>query len=111
MIKVLFTFASLLLISCGSTKLATPTQADVDRGMKKYPDLTLEALNTGKANFETSCSKCHGLKKPGSKTAAQWEAVVPRMATKAEKKAGGKVVIDTATRESIVKYLSSVTTK
>ena len=102
--KILYIISAIIFISCASTKPVAPTNADVERGKTTYPNLTLEAANAGKMNFEQQCSKCHGLKKPNSKTAEQWQKIVPGMAAKAEKKAG-KVVIDQATQESILHYL------
>ena len=108
--NLLFILVSILLISCAGAKLATPTMTDVEYGKQKYPDLTLTDVNIGKANFEKSCSQCHSLKKPGSKSPEQWEKTVPRMAAKAEKKEG-KEKIDEATQKSILMYLSAVTRK
>lgn len=102
--KIICVFASIILISCGSTKLLTPTQADADRGSAKFSGLTLASLNEGKANFETHCTTCHGLKDPKKKTEDQWKSIVPRMAQKANKKAG-KEVIDAAMEASILQYV------
>ncbi len=100
----LFFITSILLISCGGAKLMAPTETDLERGRKTYADLTMEDLNTGKANFEQQCSKCHKLKRPRSKNETQWRKIVPKMAAKARKKAG-REIIDPATQESILKYL------
>jgi len=96
--------SALFLVSCGSTQLLAPAASDVARGAGKYPDLTLNQLNEGKLNYEKQCVSCHGLKKPASRTEEQWKSIVPRMAAKAQKKAG-KEVIDQATQQSILRYL------
>jgi cytochrome c5 len=113
--RIFIAFASIVLISCGSTKSTTstkagppiPTQADLDRGLKKHPSLTMDELMAGKDQYQTNCGKCHALKNPGSRNEADWTKVVPRMAAKAQKKAG-KEVIDAAMQESILKYLSTM---
>ena len=105
--KVLFILSAIIFISCASTKITTPTDADVQRGKATYPDLTMEAVNTGKMHFEQQCANCHKLKNPASKTTEQWKKTVPRMAAKAEKKAG-KMVIDQPTQESILRYLAAM---
>lgn len=102
--KTCYIISILFLVSCGSTKLLTPTAADVERGKNKIPDLTMEALNKGKEDYQLQCASCHGLKNPASRTEEEWKTVVPRMAAKARKKAG-KEVIDQAAQESILKYL------
>lgn len=104
--KYLLLIGAAVLISCSTTKFIppAPSQADADRGAKKIPGLTLEQLAAGKTNFEQQCSKCHALKNPAKRNETQWRQVVPKMAAKAQKKAG-KEVIDAAMQESILAYL------
>ncbi len=102
--KIIFILSLVILFSCGSTKLLTPTQADVDRGSTKFSGLTLASLNEGKAHFETQCTQCHGLKDPKKKTEEEWKSIVPEMAKKANKKAK-KEVIDAAMEASILQYV------
>lgn len=87
------------LVACGTSKKLGLTQADADRGAQKFSGLTLADLNAGKSNFETHCAKCHGLKKPQSRTEEQWREIVPRMA----KKNGSN--IDAQTEKSILAYV------
>ncbi|MBL0343261.1 MAG: c-type cytochrome [Bacteroidetes bacterium] len=105
--KIIYTISILVFVSCGSTKLLSPTQADVDRGAKKYTDITLASLNEGKSIFETECTKCHSLKDPKKKSEAQWKTIVPRMTAKANKKAGSEV-IDARKQELILQYVSTM---
>ncbi len=105
--KSMLLLTSVIVMSCGSVKLMAPTQADVERGSSKYPGLTLEALNAGKINYEKHCSTCHGLKKPRTRTEDQWKSIVPKMAARAQKKAGNEV-IDAAAQESILLYLGTM---
>ena len=100
----LFFVAIIFLSACGPTKLMPITQADVDRGAAKYPGTTLESLNDGKADFQHYCTQCHKLKDPAKKTADQWMKIVPGMTEKAARSAT-KEKIDEAKKESILKYL------
>lgn len=95
------------LTACGAT-LTAPTQADADRGAKKFPGLTMTELAEGQNLFKAKCSQCHGLKNPTSRTEEQWRKVVPKMAGKAERKAN-KEKIDAAAQEKILKYLITTT--
>ncbi len=94
----------IFVASCASVKVLVPTQADADRGAKKYPGYTLVDLNQGKALCEQHCTACHGLKKPGSKTAEEWKEIVPEMTEKANED-GGSTAIDAKTEDLILKYL------
>lgn len=107
--KPILIVAVLFLVSCGSAKLIAPTQADAERGMQKYPSLTLDELNAGKMHFEQQCTKCHGIKQPSKFTEAEWTSIVPKMAAKANKKAGSEVV-DAAKQESILRYVLTMRT-
>ena len=71
------------LMACGTYKSLTPSEADVDRGKQKYPDLTISELNLGKALFETKCGKCHSLKRPFKVSVADVQKIMPKMAKKA----------------------------
>ena len=97
--KLLIPALLLGLVACGTSKVASLSQADADRGAQKFPGLTLSDLNAGKTNFETYCGKCHALKKPQTRTEDQWREVVPRMA----KKPGSN--IDAKTEQSILAYM------
>lgn len=90
-----------VLVAC-SAKLAIPTQADADKGAAKFPGYTLSDMNAGKSAFEVNCGKCHGLKKPSSRTEDQWKETVPRMVKKANKK---EEKINAKTQEDILRYL------
>ena len=105
---LLYIFTISLLTACGA-KLAVLTQADADRGAKKFPGITLSDLAEGQMLFKTNCSQCHPLKNPTSRDEAQWRKVVPKMAAKAERKANKKK-IDGITQEKILKYLITAST-
>lgn len=101
-ISLLFMLVLVVGFSACKTSLLTPTQQDADRMSAQFPGYTLANLTEGKALFEVHCSKCHGLKKPQSRTEAQWKHVVPEMTKMANKKS---VVISTENEEAILKYL------
>ena len=93
----------IIFTACG-VSLVVPTQADVDRVSAKYKDYSLMELREGKKIFEKRCTACHGLKDPGSKSAAKWKGIVPEMSNKANRKAG-KEVIDINQQEFLLRYL------
>lgn len=86
------------LVACGTSKVATLSQTDVERGAQKFPGLTLSALNQGKTDSETYCAKCHAYKKPQGRTEEQWRGIIPRMAKK------NNSGIDAKTEQSILAY-------
>jgi mono/diheme cytochrome c family protein len=94
---------SLIFAGCASSALLTPSQMDVDRVITKYEGYSLADLNHGKVLYEKHCGNCHGLKKPASKTEAEWELIVPRMVKKVNKKED--ITMDAATQESILRYV------
>ena len=100
--KTLIILSVIFLAACGSVKLLTPTQADADRAAQKFPGMTLADLNQGKAAFEKNCTMCHSMKNPASKTEDKWRKTVPIMVGRANKKTER---IDSATQESILRYL------
>lgn len=107
--RILILFACICILTACGAKLVPPTQADVDRGARKFPGLTLNDLTEGQSLFKAKCSQCHPLKNPTSRNEEEWRKVVPKMAGKAERKAN-KQKIDPATQEKILKYLITTTT-
>ena len=108
--KIIYTLTALLLVSCGTTKLLAPSQTDVDRGAKNNPDITMASLNEGKSIVETQCTKCHGLKNPKKFSVEEWNSIVPKMAVKANKKAGTEV-IDARKKDLILQYVTTMAQK
>jgi len=99
------TILSLLAVfACGTVKLVTPMQTDVERGAAKFPGLTIEDLYKGKIIYEQACMKCHSLKNPTSRNEMKWRKIVPKMVLKANNKAG-KELIDAKSQEILLKYL------
>lgn len=75
----------IVLAACASKKsVVALSQTDADRAATEFPGATLASLNEGKMHFEANCNKCHGLKKPASRTEAEWREIMPRMAKKAK---------------------------
>ena len=101
--KTLVIFCFALLTAC-SVKLATPQQSDVDRVATKFPGYNLADLNEGKSLFESTCNRCHRLKNPRSRDESKWNEIVPQMVGKLNKKEG-REVIDQKQKESILRYL------
>ena len=93
----------LVLVACGATKLATPSQADVDRVIEDYPEYTLVSLKEGQSLYLSNCGSCHGLKNPTSKTAEEWAKIVPKMVGMVNKK---EVKLDDQSQDLILKYVT-----
>jgi cytochrome c5 len=102
--KMLFVLLLITTFTACSVKLMTPAQPDVDRVSGKYPGYSLAELNTDKALYESTCSRCHRLKSPTSRSEAKWDKIVPKMIARLNKKEG-KEVIDAKQQESILRYL------
>jgi hypothetical protein len=95
----------LIMVFAGCTvKLMVPAQADVDRVAGKYPGYSLAELNADKALYESTCSRCHRLKSPTSRSEAKWDKIVPKMIGRLNRKEG-KEVIDAKQQEAILRYL------
>lgn len=100
---------AVVLSACGAVKLVTPSDADAQRGSQKYPGLSLGSLNEGKTLFEQNCGRCHGLKDPTKRDEEKWNAVVPRMVKKVNKKVGHEE-IDARKQQMILQYLVTMST-
>ena len=87
-----------------TVRLMVPAQSDVDRVSGKYPGYSLAELNADKALFESTCSRCHRLKNPRSKSEEKWDRIVPKMIARLNKKEG-KEVIDAKQQAAILRYL------
>ena len=107
--KKILIICSIAVLSACSAKVIQLTQADADRMVQKFPGITFADLNEGKTLFEQKCNTCHNLKRPSSRNELQWNEIVPKMAEKANKKAG-KEIIDGRTKDLILKYLVAMTT-
>ncbi|UTW63178.1 hypothetical protein KFE98_03205 [bacterium SCSIO 12741] len=99
---VVLLLAPVILGSCFSAKVFTPTQADVDRIASSNPGTTLEDLKKGMSLYQANCGKCHALKKPSARSAEQWNEIVPRMSKKVNKK---EEKLTAADQELVTRYL------
>ena len=99
--------ACILVVACGGVKLATPTQADVDRVKSDYPDYSLEKLKEGQALYMANCGSCHGLKDPKGYTADQWAKIVPKMVGMVNK---NEVKLDENAQTLILNYVTTMGT-
>lgn len=108
--KTAIGFFILLLCACAAKKgMMIMSQKDADRGVAKFPGLTLVSLNEGKTHYETHCGSCHGLKSPDSEPEAEWNTIVPRMVVKTNKRAG-KEAVDSKMQDLILQYVVTMST-
>lgn len=102
--RIVYVFFIITFFAACSVKLLIPAQSDVDRVSGKYPDYSLTQLNADKALYESTCSRCHRLKNPRSRSETKWDKIVPKMISKLNKKEG-KEVIDARQQQAILRYL------
>lgn len=91
--------STLILVACGSTKIISISQADVDRAATKYPGITSEQLVEGQKLYAANCAKCHTLFAPGKFGEKRWKHEIEEMSGK------DYANIDSKTQESITKYI------
>jgi hypothetical protein len=80
------------------------TDISDSRLQSKFPGYTLTEYQAGEALYQTQCSRCHTLHPASILNEEQWAAVIPNMAGKANRKAGGEVVTK-AGEQAIFRYL------
>ncbi len=78
--KVVVTLLLLLTFAACTTQLYVPTTANVS----KHEAATLAELQQGHDLYSSKCGRCHSLKKPSSRTAAQWTKILEKMGPKAK---------------------------
>jgi hypothetical protein len=78
-------------------------QAELDRAVQKFPDLTLVQLQEGKKINDANCGRCHKLHQPWDEPEAEWREIVPRMAKKAR--------LDSKSEELVLRYLVGLARK
>src|ERR1700735_4182070 len=102
--RILFVLFLILTFAACTVKLMVPAQSDADRVSGKYPGYSLAELNADKALYESTCSRCHRLKNPTSRSEAKWDKIVPKMIGRLNRKEG-KEVIDAKQQDAILRYL------
>lgn len=102
--KYFYLLSLLFVMACGTTKMITPSEADVKRGVDNFPGLTLAQLNEGQQIYQMNCNKCHPYKKPGKYSAMEWSEIIPNMTRKANRKHGN--TIDGSKEEALLRYVS-----
>jgi hypothetical protein len=70
---------------------------DVQWHAQAFPDLSVAQLTRGRELYVQSCSGCHALYPPSSRTPAGWHEALRTMAP--------KVQLDGADREAVLRYL------
>lgn len=73
--------------SPGQTAAPAPSESDYLASAQKIdPSMTSETFSLTKNIFEIECNRCHGLKKPASRTPEAWQTIIPDMVKKANRK-------------------------
>ena len=80
------------------------TDISDSRLQSKFPGYTLTEYQAGESLYQTQCSRCHTLHPASILNEEQWTAIIPNMAGKANRKAGGEVVTK-AGEQAIFRYL------
>lgn len=84
-VAVLFVIVA-LFSQCATKKSAGTASASTDAAkvaaIKK--EFTPEQIAEGKTIWQTSCSKCHKLFEPETRTVAKWETILPNMSMRAK---------------------------
>jgi cytochrome c5 len=106
--KKLSIVAVALVFAACSSQLATPTQADADRGAAMHQGLTLAQLQEGKKLYAAECNRCHPLKDPAKWTAAEWSEIMPKMIKGVEKKGG---MLTDEQKDNLLRYAQTMAKK
>ena len=97
--KITVIVSVLILAACGSAKIISISQADVERSATKYPGITSEQLVEGQKLYAANCAKCHTLFAPSKFGEKRWNHEIEVMSGKQF------ADIDAKTKESITKYI------
>ena len=92
-----------LLVACGTTKIAEPTEKDILSAKSTFPEVTLADLQAGKNIYQQHCGGCHPHEKVTKFSQAQWRNITPKMVVKANKKYNN--VINSADETKLLQYL------
>ena len=104
-----FIVVSVFLLGLGiwgaacAPSLPYPTGNSLGRVSGEWPETTLNSLMQGRRDYVGHCAACHTLHLPSEFSPDQWNQIVEKMRWRAK--------IDEDTRDSILKFLSAVTTK
>lgn len=76
-----------LLAACGYPKTGPPpgplTPAAIDAARVRFPAATADSLEAGRQMFLTRCNGCHAHPAIAAYSEAQWQRIMPGMASKA----------------------------
>ena len=105
----LLLFCASLFSACGlfgpkAPETTAASNLSDSRLQTKFPGYTLTEYQAGEALYQTQCSRCHTLHPASLLVEDQWARIIPQMADKANRKAGGAVVTE-AGQQAIFRYL------
>ncbi|NDD19280.1 MAG: hypothetical protein EBZ30_02765 [Flavobacteriia bacterium] len=97
-------FSACGLLGPKAPETTAATNLSDSRLQTKFPGYTLTEYQAGEALYQTQCSRCHTLHPASLLVENQWARIIPEMASKANRKAGGEVVTE-AGQQAIFRYL------
>lgn len=83
---IAITSAVILFTQCKTSKptAKTPDDARLAAAQKRWPDVTMAALNEGQSIYNNQCTNCHGAKPIPKYNEFQWNGYINAMAPKAK---------------------------
>lgn len=79
-----FLSAALIVAACAAARpLPVAGPEDLNRGARRFPDLTSEELVAGRTLFASRCGSCHVPPSPTSRPAVQWPKEIHEMRVRA----------------------------
>lgn len=70
-------------VASSNATSSTPASASVMSREEANSKFSADQLEAGKVLFAGNCAKCHAMKGPETRTAAQWDKILQRMIPKA----------------------------
>lgn len=91
----------LLGVACSPKTASTAAKTDavttanpLEKGKKKFPDLTIVEVEKGQALYAVACTKCHYLYAPEGRNDKQWAHVLEEMFPKTKLSAEEKNLVE-----------------
>ena len=101
--KALITAGLLVIMGCHASRQISETLVpNMAQAATIYPGYTPAQFAEGEKLYIQKCTTCHNKKDPKVHNQAEWEKIVPKMVSMANKKSTN---IDSSSKDLILKYL------